>query len=101
MAHGKRYRNAYEKIDRDNRYSPGEAIGLVKQTANRNFDQTVEVHLRLGVNVRHAEEQLRGTLAMPRERPRRPARARSVEQTSRRRSRAAGWNSTSPSPRRT
>jgi len=65
MAHGKRYRNAYEKIDRDNRYSPGEAIGLVKETASTKFDETVEVHMKLGLNVRHAEEQLRGTLALP------------------------------------
>jgi large subunit ribosomal protein L1 len=63
--HGKRFRAAYEKIDRSHRYPPGEAISLVKQTAGASFDETVEVHLRLGVNVRHAEEQLRGTLALP------------------------------------
>ena len=62
---GKRYRAAYEAIDRDRRYSPAEAVALVKQTASTKFDETVEVHLRLGVNVRHAEEQLRGTLALP------------------------------------
>src|SRR5213078_2952977 len=62
---GKRYRAAYEKVERDRRYEPGEAIALVKQTASTHFDETVEVHLRLGVNVRHAEEQLRGTLALP------------------------------------
>jgi large subunit ribosomal protein L1 len=65
MAHGKRYRNAYEAVDRDRRYPPGEAIGLVKETAGTKFDQTVEVHFKLGLNVRHAEEQLRGTLALP------------------------------------
>jgi large subunit ribosomal protein L1 len=65
MAHGKRYRAAYEKIDRAQHYLPAEAIALVKETASANFDETVEVHLRLGVNVRHAEEQLRGTLALP------------------------------------
>jgi large subunit ribosomal protein L1 len=63
--HGKRFRAAYEKIDRSHRYTPAEAISLVRQTASANFDETVEVHLRLGVNVRHAEEQLRGTLALP------------------------------------
>jgi large subunit ribosomal protein L1 len=62
---GKRYRTAYEKVDRDRRYEPGEAIALVKETASTKFDETVEVHIRLGVNVRHAEEQLRGTLALP------------------------------------
>jgi large subunit ribosomal protein L1 len=63
--HGKRFRAAYEKIDRSHRYTPAEAVSLVKQTASASFDETVEVHLRLGVNVRHAEEQLRGTLALP------------------------------------
>jgi large subunit ribosomal protein L1 len=62
---GKRYRAAYEKVDRDRRYEPAEAVQLVKETASTKFDETVEVHLRLGVNVRHAEEQLRGTLALP------------------------------------
>jgi len=65
MAHGKRYREAYEKIDRARRYEPTEAVALIKETASTKFDETVEVHLRLGVNVRHAEEQLRGTLALP------------------------------------
>ena len=45
--------------------SPAEAVALLKQTAGARFDETVEVHIRLGVNVRHAEEQLRGTLALP------------------------------------
>jgi large subunit ribosomal protein L1 len=62
---GKRYRAAYEQVDRDRRYPPAEAVALVKETAQAKFDETVEVHLRLGVNVRHAEEQLRGTLALP------------------------------------
>jgi large subunit ribosomal protein L1 len=65
MARGKRYRNAYEKIDRTETYSPAEAVHLVKETAGAKFDETVELKLRLGVNVRHAEEQLRGTLALP------------------------------------
>jgi large subunit ribosomal protein L1 len=66
MARGKRYREAYEKIDRTRAYEPAEAVSLIKQTAGTKFDETVELHLRLGVNVRHAEEQLRGTLALPR-----------------------------------
>jgi len=65
MAHGKRYRQAYEKVQRDRHYPPGEAIALLKQTAGTKFDESVELHVRLGVNVRHAEEQLRGTLALP------------------------------------
>jgi len=65
MAHGKRFRSARDKIDRTRRYQPAEAVALLKETASANFDETVEVHMRLGVNVRHAEEQLRGTLALP------------------------------------
>ncbi len=62
---GKRYRNAYEAIDRDRRYPPAEAVALLKQTASTKFDETVELHIKLGLNVRHAEEQLRGTLPLP------------------------------------
>jgi large subunit ribosomal protein L1 len=65
MAHGKRYRKQLEKVDRDQTYPPHEAIALLKETASANFDETVELHVLLGVNVRHAEEQLRGTLALP------------------------------------
>ncbi|HZA58315.1 MAG TPA: 50S ribosomal protein L1 [Solirubrobacterales bacterium] len=62
---GKRFREAYEKVDRDRRYPPAEAVALLKQTANTKFDETVELHIRLGLNVRHAEQQLRGTLPLP------------------------------------
>jgi large subunit ribosomal protein L1 len=65
MARGKRYRAAYEKIDRTRAYPPAEAIHLLKELGAAGFDETVELHIRLGVNVRHAEEQLRGTLALP------------------------------------
>jgi len=65
VAHGKRYRQQYDKVDRDRAYPPAEAIGLIKETASAKFDETVEVHFLLGVNVRHADEQLRGTLALP------------------------------------
>ena len=65
MAHGKRYRQQYDKVDRDRAYPPAEAIALIKETASAKFDETVEVHFLLGVNVRHADEQLRGTLALP------------------------------------
>ncbi len=65
MAHGKRYRQQHDKVQRDRAYPPAEAISLLKETASAKFDETVELHVRLGVNVRHAEEQLRGTLALP------------------------------------
>src|SRR5687768_1508775 len=65
MAHGKRYRQQYQKVQRDRQYPPAEAVAMVKETASTGFDETVELHVRLGVNVRHAEEQLRGTLALP------------------------------------
>jgi large subunit ribosomal protein L1 len=65
MAHGKRYRKQVGKVQRERAYPPAEAVALIKETASAGFDETVELHLRLGVNVRHAEEQLRGTLALP------------------------------------
>ena len=65
MAHGKRYRQQYDKVERDRSYLPAEAIALIKETASAKFDETVELHVLLGVNVRHADEQLRGTLALP------------------------------------
>jgi large subunit ribosomal protein L1 len=65
VAHGKRYRQQYEKVQRDHAYPPAEAVALLKETASTKFDETVEVHILLGVNVRHADEQLRGTLALP------------------------------------
>ena len=65
MAHGKRYRRQSEKVQGGHAYPPAEAVSLLKETAGVGFDETVELHVRLGVNVRHAEEQLRGTLALP------------------------------------
>jgi large subunit ribosomal protein L1 len=65
MAHGKRFRMQYQKVQRDTNYAPAEAIALIKQTASAKFDETVELHVLLGVNVCHADEQLRGTLALP------------------------------------
>lgn len=65
MAHGKRYRKQIGKVQREHAYPPAEAVALIKEIAGASFDETVELHMRLGVNVRHAEEQLRGTLALP------------------------------------
>jgi large subunit ribosomal protein L1 len=65
MARSKRYAALREKIEPGKPYEPAEAIALVKESATAKFDESVELHARLGVNVRHAEEQLRGTLALP------------------------------------
>jgi large subunit ribosomal protein L1 len=63
--HGKRYRQARAAIDREQTYSPLEAIRMLKSADAAKFDETVELHLNLGLNVRHAEQQLRGTLMLP------------------------------------
>jgi len=63
--HGKRYREARGAIDRERLYAPVEAIRLLKSFGGAKFDETVEAHFRLGLNVRHAEQQLRGTLMLP------------------------------------
>jgi large subunit ribosomal protein L1 len=63
--HGKSYRSARAAFDREHEYSPVEAIRLLKDMQTAKFDETVEVHFRLGLNVRHADEQLRGTLMLP------------------------------------
>jgi large subunit ribosomal protein L1 len=65
MSHGKNYRGARAQIDREQLYSPVEAIRMLKSFPTAKFDETVEVHLNLGLNVRHAEQQLRGTLMLP------------------------------------
>src|SRR5712691_8678224 len=64
-AHGKRYRQARGTIDREQAYTPLQAIRLLKDAPGAKFDETVEVHVRLGLNVRHADQQLRGTLMLP------------------------------------
>jgi large subunit ribosomal protein L1 len=64
-SHGRRHREARAKVDREREYEPAEAIALVKSLANAKFDESVEVHVRTGLNVRHADEQLRGTIALP------------------------------------
>ena len=63
--HGKAYIDARKDLDREREYSPAEAVALVKQLSHAKFDESVEVHVRTGLNVRHADEQLRGTLALP------------------------------------
>jgi large subunit ribosomal protein L1 len=63
--HGKSYRAARGQIDRERLYSPVEAVKLLKSFDGKKFDETVEAHFRLGLNVRHADQQLRGTLMLP------------------------------------
>jgi large subunit ribosomal protein L1 len=63
--HGKAYLDAKQRLDRTREYTPAEAIALVKQLRHAKFDESVEVHVRTGLNVRHADEQLRGTIALP------------------------------------
>ena len=64
-SHGKRYRAAREAIDREQAYTPLEAVRLIKDSPGAKFDETVEAHFRLGLNVRHADQQLRGTIMLP------------------------------------
>lgn len=66
MAHrGKKYLAALEKVDRSRLYEPQEAIRLLKETAYAKFDETVELHIRTGLDTRHADQQLRGTIVLP------------------------------------
>jgi large subunit ribosomal protein L1 len=62
---GKRYRELYGKVDREAVYEPAEAVSLIKSMQSAKFAETVEAHIRTGLNVRHADEQLRGTISLP------------------------------------
>jgi large subunit ribosomal protein L1 len=63
--HGRRYSEGIAKVDREHEYQPAEAVGLVRALANTKFDESIELHVRTGLNVRHADEQLRGTIGLP------------------------------------
>ncbi len=63
--HGKTFTTARERVDREREYEPAEALALVKSLKRASFNESVEVHVRTGLNVRHADEQLRGTIALP------------------------------------
>jgi large subunit ribosomal protein L1 len=63
--HGRSYLEAREKVDREHEHPPAEAVKLVKELKRAKFDESVEIHVRTGLNVRHADEQLRGTIALP------------------------------------
>ena len=65
VKHGKKYRDAAEKIDEAKEYSATEAITLLKEIASAKFDETVELHIRTGLDSRHADQQLRGTIVLP------------------------------------
>jgi large subunit ribosomal protein L1 len=64
-SHGRRHNEGLTKVDREREYQPAEAVALVKSLASAKFDESVEIHVRTGLNVRHADEQLRGTIALP------------------------------------
>jgi large subunit ribosomal protein L1 len=63
--HGKNVVEARALVDREREYSPADAVRLMKEAKRAKFDESVEVHIRTGLNVRHADEQLRGTIALP------------------------------------
>jgi large subunit ribosomal protein L1 len=65
MKHGKKYLAAAEKIDRQHLYPPDEAIQLAKELAPAKFDETVELHMRLGIDPRHSDQQIRTTVVLP------------------------------------
>lgn len=65
MKHGKKYVDSVKAIDKTKNYEPEEALQLVIDTAKANFDETVEAHIRLGVDSRHADQQVRGAVVLP------------------------------------
>ena len=65
MKHGKKYAEAAKLIDRTVAYEPAEAIALVKKAAVAKFDETVEIHIRTGCDGRHADQQIRGAVVLP------------------------------------
>ena len=65
MFRGKKYKESAKKFEKSNLYDPSEAMGLVVQTATAKFDETVELHVKLGVDSRHADQQVRGAVVLP------------------------------------
>jgi len=65
MKRGKKYKESSKLVDRFKLYDPSEALDLTKQTAKAKFDETVEVHIKLGVDSRHADQQVRGAVVLP------------------------------------
>ena len=65
MKRGKNYQNSAELVDKTKLYDPSEALDLVTKTAKAKFDETVEAHIKLGVDSRHADQQVRGAIVLP------------------------------------
>ncbi len=65
MRRGKRYQNAVKQVEAEKLYEPTEALEKVKELAKAKFDETIEVHVKLGVDTRHADQQVRGTVSLP------------------------------------
>ena len=65
MFKGKKYKDSAKLIEKAKLYDPEEAIGLVCQTSKAKFDETIEIHIRLGVDSRHADQQVRGAIVLP------------------------------------
>lgn len=65
MKHGKKYNQGAQLVDRAALYEPNEALDIAVKTATAKFDETVEVHIRLGVDSRHADQQVRGAVVLP------------------------------------
>ena len=65
MKRGKAYQDAAKQFDRTQLYEPVQALQIVKDIAKAKFDETVEVHIKLGVDPRHADQQVRGTVSLP------------------------------------
>ena len=109
MFRGKKYQDAAKQIEKNTQYDAAEGFGLICKTASAKFDETVELHVKLGVDSRHADQQVRGAIVLPnafssspratRPRlPRLPALTMSARWTSSRRSRRkTGSTSTSSS----
>ena len=64
-SHGRRYTEGLATVDREREYEPAEAVALVRSLSSAKFDESIEIHVRTGLNVRHADEQLRGTIGLP------------------------------------
>ena len=65
MKHGKKYVDGAKLVDRSNLYDSAEALDLAVKTATAKFDETIESHIRLGVDSRHADQQVRGAVVLP------------------------------------
>ena len=65
MKHGKKYTDSLKAFDRNNLFEASEALETAVKTAKAKFDETVEVHIRLGVDSRHADQQVRGAVVLP------------------------------------